>query len=55
MVMDDDTVVELECHNEETGTGKSLRTETDEGYSVLVDQSTRPTRRLVNRSCSLIR
>jgi hypothetical protein len=39
MVVDDDTVVELECHDEEAGIGKSLGAEADEGYPVLADQS----------------
>ena len=41
MVVDDDTGVELECDDEEAGTGKSLGAEADEGYSVLADQSGR--------------
>ena len=41
MVVDDDTGIELECDNEKTGTGKSVGAETDEGDSVLADQSAR--------------
>ena len=41
MVVDDDSGVELECDDEETGTGKSLGAETDESDSVLADQFAR--------------
>ncbi len=41
MVVDDDTGIELERDNEKTGTGKNLGAETDEGDSVLADQSAR--------------
>ena len=40
MVVDDDSGVELECDDEETGTGERVGAETDEGDSVLADQST---------------
>ena len=38
-MVDDDLVVEFECHDEAVGAGQKLGAETDEGDSVLADQS----------------
>ena len=38
-MVDDDFVSEFECHDEAVGAGKKLGAETDEGDSVLADQS----------------
>ena len=50
MVVDDDFSVEPECDNEETGAGKSLGAETDEGDSVLADQFGRSSGEAVSES-----
>ena len=54
MVVDDDTVVELECDHEETSTGKILGAETDEGDSVLADQSAGSFGKPFSQSCHSI-
>ena len=50
MVVDDDIVAEPECNDEEVGTGKSLGAETDEGDSVLADQSARSSGKTLSQS-----
>ena len=50
MVVDDDIVAEPECNDEEIGTGKNLGTETDEGDSVLADQSARSSGKTFSQS-----
>ena len=49
-MVDDDAGVELECDNEETGTGQSLGAETNEGDSVLADQFGRSSGEAVSES-----
>lgn len=49
-MVDDDIIVEPQCHDEEIGFGKSLGAEKDEGDSVLADQFARSCGRALSQS-----